>query len=140
MNPALKVDVSHLVGLPYRLGGVNPREGVDCLWTARAALELIFEDLETFEFPLSEDEVEVMLTRVRAGETRWDKIGESAAAARKIGDVIHGLGEEGRLYVAVVVDQVTPLALTADAKRRVHVRPLRRLPGVQAVFRRSARA
>src|SRR3954464_9164867 len=135
----LKVDVSNLLGIPYLLGGVNPREGVDCRWTARAALELIFPDLESHEFPLSADEEEVMLTRIRAGETNWIKVGESAAAARKIGDVLHGRGEEGQSFVAVVVDQVTPLAITATKDRRVHVRTLRNYPGIDAVFRRSTR-
>lgn len=137
----LKIDVSHLVGLPYQLGGVSPRDGgVDCRWSTREALNLIFPDLEPHEFPISADEEEIMLTRIRAGETRWHKVGESAAAARKIGDVIHGRGEDGRSYVAVVVDQVTPLALTADAERKVHLRKLRTLPRIEAVFRRAARA
>lgn len=137
---ALKVDVSHLVGLTYQLGGTDPRNGgVDCRFVTREALELIFEDLEGDEFPLSADEEEVMLTRVRAGETRWDKIGESAATARKLGDVLHGKNEEGGSYVAVVVDSVTPLALTATRKRGVHLRPLRNLPGIEAVFRRARR-
>jgi hypothetical protein len=137
---ALKVDVSHLLGIPYELGGTNPREGVDCRWTARAALELIFEDLESHEFPISADEEEIMLTRIRARETHWVKIGESAAAARKIGDVLHGRGEEGQSFVAVVVDQVTPLAITATKNRKVHVRTLRNYPGIEAVFRRAKRS
>jgi hypothetical protein len=140
MIMALKVDVSHLVGLPYHLGGVDPRAlGVDCRWTSRAALELIFGDLEAHEFPISADEEEVMLTRISAGETHWQKIGESAAAARKLGDVIYGQGEGGRSFVAVVVDQITPLALTANSARGVHLRKLRTLPGVEAVFRRQRR-
>jgi hypothetical protein len=80
-----------------------------------------------------------MLTRIRAGETRWIKVGESAAAAKKLGDVLHGHGPEGGSYVAVVVDQATPLAITADREHKVHLRKLRTLPGIVAVFRRVSR-
>lgn len=133
----LKVDVSHLIGIPYQLGGVNPREGVDCRFIVREALDLIYPDLEGDEFPLTADEEEIMLTRLRAGEARWHKVGESAAAARKIGDVLYGKGEDGQAFVAAVVDQVTPLAITASKGRGVHVRTLRRYPGIEAVFRRG---
>lgn len=136
---ALKVDVSHLVGMPYQYGGTNPREGVDCLFASRAALELIYDDLEVHELPITADEEEITLMRIRAGESRWHKIGESAASARKIGDVIHGIGTEGHSYIAVLVDQVSYLALTAGKKNGVHLKKLSKLPGIVAVLRRSVR-
>jgi hypothetical protein len=135
MSPT--VDVSSLLGTPYLYGGTNPREGVDCRFATRAALDLIFEDLEGHEFPTSAEEEGAMLTRVRAGETRWHIVGRSAAAATKIGDVLQGRKRDGGAYCAVLVDQLTPLAITATPEHGVHLRRLRSLPGVELVLRRG---
>lgn len=134
----MKIDVTHLVGIPYRSGGRDPREGgVDCLWASRMALELIFEDLDGHELPVSADEEEVALAMFRHAQSRWKQVGSSAAAARKLGDLIYGQ-RQGHAYVAVLVDQIGLVALTALKDHGVCRLPIRRLEGVTAVFRRGA--
>lgn len=139
MTRAARIDVDPFIGLPYLSGGTNPRLGVDCLWASRRALEEIFPDLEADELPTTPDEEDAALARARAGETRWIKVGSSAAAATKLGDMVQGRREDTGAYVAVVVDQLGRLVLTATREHGTCLVPLRRLPGIEAVFRRGPR-
>lgn len=134
----MNVDVHELLGTPYRCEGTNPRDGgVDCLFASRFALERIFPDLEADEFPVTPSEEFVMRLRIRQGRTRWQKVGESAAAATKLGDVIQGRKPDGGAYVAVVVDQVKRMAISAMPERGVFLQPLKSFSGVELVLRRG---
>lgn len=127
----MKCDVSKLIDVPYEYHGRN------CLWASRAALELIFADFEGSELPTTRDEEEIALTRLRAGETRWHVVGQSAAAATKLGDLLQGRNRDGSAFVAVVTDQVGKLAITSTPEHNCHLRPLRNFPGVELVLRRG---
>lgn len=134
----MRVDVTSLEGIRYLRGGRDPREGVDCLWASRMALTLIFEDFEARELPMTADEEAEALAAIRGAQSRWKCVGGSAAAARRIGDLIYGRHANGTTFVAVLVDQVGMIALTAIPERGVCKIPLRRLEGVHGVFRRGA--
>lgn len=125
---ALQVDLRGLVGLPYRAGGVDPYDGVDCLWAARAALQRIFPDLRAEELPLEKD---AALALLHGQDTGWKHI----RWPTEPGDVI--FGQHPQPWVATLVQRQDLLVFTALRTRGTLVLPLRRLGKYSDVVRRS---
>ena len=121
-----------LIGTPYESGAK------DCLWTAKRALERIFEDFDQVELPGTAEEEEAALAAVDSNATRWSVIGSTAALATEQGDLIHLRLPDGHAGLVVVIDRVGRIGITSTRDRGVHTIPLRRLAGVVAVLRRRA--
>lgn len=124
----LQVDLRGLVGLPYRAGGVDPYDGVDCLWAARAALQRIFPDLRAEELPLEKD---AALALLRSHESNWLR----QRWPSQPGDVIFGQHPEP--WVATLVDKQDLMVFTALPRRGTLVVPLRKLGRYSDVLRRG---
>lgn len=131
-------DFSDLIGLRYRFGGTDPRDGVDCLWTARRALERIFPDFRPEELPVLPEEQAARLAQARQGFDSWIRVGESIFAAERVGDLLLGDRHHGGLFVAVLVSPDRREVITATPETGVQFLPLRRLSGVRDVFRRAS--
>jgi hypothetical protein len=131
-------DFTDLIGLRYRFGGTDPRDGVDCLWTARRALERIFPDFRAEELPVTQSEQAARLALARQGIESWTRVGENVFGATRVGDLLVGERGNGGLFVAVLVDVEKRDAITATPENGVLVMPLRRLLGVRDVLRRTA--
>lgn len=127
-----------LIGLPYLSGGRDPSVGVDCLWAVRQAAERIFPGMAGWELPVSSDEEEAAIANAGRSSSKWRIVGTTAAAATDLGDIVHGVrpDDEGT-FVAIVIDTLGNLALTASADHGVHTLPVKRLQGVRHVLRRS---
>ena len=120
-----------LVGLPYRLGGTNPKTGVDCLWVARAALARTIEEFPASAMPMKEKEVDVAIKSALAGHCGWQKV----IWPDRAGDVVFGLRETEEAYVAVLVDPVGRNVITAVPGHGVCLIPYRKLKGVTGCVR-----
>lgn len=133
---ARTIDIEDLLGTKYLLGGRDPRSGLDCLATSRLVLERIYPDFAPGELPVHPDEVAAVLANVDAGAHRWRRVGTSSSAADRVGDVLHGIRADGRAYVAVLVDDVGRIAVTAMPVGGVQRLAVWKIHGVQAVYRR----
>ena len=109
MKPS-SIHVADLVGFPYRAGGTDPAQGVDCLWVARQAALRVFPDMPHEHFPI--DRIEAEAAR---GEECWRKVG----CAGKLGDIL--LGNSPEPWVAILVDAAGRYCLTANRKRGTYL-------------------
>lgn len=125
-----------IIGLRYAPRGTNPATGVDCLYTARRALERIFPDLRPEELPLLPAEESAAIEAARSSAGPWTRIGGNVFAAQRAGDLLFGAHAEGEPFVAVLVDSEKREVITATRERGSHILPIRKLLGVTDVFRR----
>lgn len=128
MDPVLDIDLRGLVGLPYKAGGVDPYDGVDCLWAARAALQRRFPDLRAEELPLEKD---AALALVDGAESTW----KHQRWPSLPGDVIYGTSPQP--WVATLVHKQDHLVFTAMPGRGTCVVPLKKLGRYTHVLRRG---
>lgn len=132
----MTVELTDIIGLPYRAGGTSRATGVCCLWTVRTCAERIFADFDPSELPLTDDEVSLALARDGAGLARWRVVGTSWVAASKLGDILRG-DKDGESFCAIVVGAASRTVCTANAERGVFRCAARALQGVTTVYRRS---
>lgn len=142
-----------LVGLPY-----DPEDGdgpgTNCVGVGRSWLERLGAPLEAGDLPTSESSLWDNLEQLAAdpSSSPWRLVGEDAAAASRVGDVILSRGPEGA-HVSTVVSLLPVRALTAvgplyrtegegEGRREVLIRegrtfvcPVRRIRGVVGVYR-----
>jgi hypothetical protein len=128
MGVSTEVDLRGILGLPYRAGGVDPWDGVDCLWAARAALGRIFPDLRAEELPLEKD---AALALMRGHGSSWKHLRWPS----EVGDVVYGVHPEP--WVATLVNRQDLIVFTALPRRGTCAVPLRKLGKYTDVLRRG---
>lgn len=131
-------DFTDLLGLPYRAYGTDPATGIDCAYVCRVALERIFPDFRSSEFPLTASEQAARLALARQGVESWIRVGDNTFAATALGDLVISERANGALNVAVLVNVERREAITATHGYGVQILPMRRILGVRDVFRRPA--
>lgn len=133
-----RMEFEDLIGLRYRFGGRDPRTGIDCLWISGQVLRRIFPNLDPSELPADGTEAEALMERADRGAHIWRLVPKGMSLLR--GDLLYGLrGSEHAAYCGVIVDPCGPLLMTAMPEHGSIRIPLRRLRGLQAVYRRGPR-
>lgn len=134
----MRLDVSDILESCklYRAFGTDPATGTDCLYVARQVVRRRFPGMPDHELPITEDQI-LEAIDIGAPAGPWSKVGETSAAATKLGDLVFGKKPDGSPFVMAVVDEVGRQCLTSMPMIGACVRSTRHVAGIVAVYRRS---
>ena len=121
-----------LLNLPFERGGRDPNRGVDCAWVTLQILDGAGLACTEAELGISDD-----YGALELAPARWERVGDTAAAARVAGDVIvqDPTGQGVGSHLAVIPLTGARFALTACERRGVVCVPLGLLRRVLGVYR-----
>lgn len=136
----MRIDVADLIERckRWRLHGDDPATGVDCWWITREIVRRRWPDMPLHELPITDDEI-VAAIELGPPAGTWKKVGETSAAASRAGDLVFGRRpEDGFPFTLGVVDDVARKCGTALPGIGACIRNTRDIPGIVAVYRRTA--
>lgn len=123
-----------LLTLPWKEGGEDERQGLDCLGVLRTLYARAGFAVDALELSRA-------WTPASAGEP-WERVGGLEAPATSIQadrllDVLASVGTEG-FHVSVLVELRNRIVLTSTKPHGVHALPARRVQGLIGVYRLAA--
>jgi len=132
-----KLEVFDLVGTPYKFGGTNTVEGLDCrslVWTAAARIPLV-------GLSSPEDAEQTTYDDVARGDSQWRHVGDELSSATKVGHLVISDSGGPVAGVLLLVNEEERLFLTTTPQRgHAFLVPARAVRNVIGVYEWEATA